>query len=70
MPTVLRIAPKDIFVNFEMSLAEVRLLHQALAIATIDFNGNVEKERVSATYAKSTFFPFLDDLIEEIEHGS
>lgn len=69
MPTIVRIAPKDIFVNIEMSLAEVRMLHQALAIATIDYNGNAEKEKVAATYAKSTFFPFLDDLLEEVEHG-
>ena len=70
MPTVLKVAPKDIFVNIEMSLKEVKKLHQALAIATIDYNGNVEKEKVAAIYAKSTFFPFLDDLIEEIEHGT
>ena len=70
MPTVLKIAPKDIFVNIEMSFEEVKMLHQALAIATIDYDGKVEREKVAATYAKTAFFPFLDDLIEEIEHGT
>jgi len=69
MPVVIRVAPKDIFVNIEMSLSEVRLLHQALGIATIDYDGNNEREKESATYAKTTFFPFLDDLLEDIEHG-
>ena len=69
MPVVIRVAPKDIFVNIEMSLKEVKMLHQALAIATIDYDGKVEKEKEAAIYAKSTFFPFLDDLLEEIDHG-
>lgn len=69
MPVIIRIAPKDIFVNIEMSLKEIKMLHQALAIATIDYDGNIEKEKEAATYAKSTFYPFLDDLLEDIRHG-
>jgi len=70
MPQILKVAPKDLYVTIEMSITELRKLREALGISRIDYDGAIEKEREAAEYAKSVFFPFLDDFLREMEHGT
>lgn len=67
---VLKVAPKDISVTMEISLVELRKLRDGLAIAKIDFNGEVNEEREAADFITRQFWPELNQLVEDLERGT
>lgn len=70
MPKVLNVAPKDIYVVMEIGLEELKKLRTVMDITKIDYNGKDEEETKAVKYFKEVFYPFVDEVLEEIKHGS
>ena len=68
MPEILEIAPKDIHVRIDFSLSEIRKLHLATGLSTLNYKGDIKDEKEAAEYFKH-WFEFLSGVLKDIEHG-
>lgn len=64
---VLAIAPKDIFVTFEMSLDNLRALITALECAELKYDGAEELNKKEAADYLMVFYKHLTDVRKRIE---
>ena len=66
---VLRIFSRDIYVETELSLNDLKKIKTALGRATLIPNEGEEKEKEACDYLIEVFEPKINSLIEEIEDG-
>jgi len=67
---ILSIEPKDIYVTFELSVAEIEKLLIGLGLTKIEYDGKNEEEKEAALYIEKTFFPELERIMKEIKNES
>jgi len=69
MAKVMKVAPKDIYVEIEFPIQELELLKEGLELAKIEYDGNKENDKEAARYIEQ-FWKFLDDFLREVKtHG-
>jgi len=65
---VLNVEARDIHVVFEMSLSELRHVRDAIDAAHINYASEEDpKLALSVKYLTGDFFPFIDELVEDLE---
>jgi hypothetical protein len=64
---IVDVAPKDIYVTFEMSIREINMVLDALEHSKVIFDSEEEPELVeSSNFLKNTFFKELDHISNDI----
>jgi hypothetical protein len=67
---IIDIYPKDVFVNVELSLAEVEYLVVVLNKAQLRYDSEKPTEVKAIEFVKDRFFPMLNSIVEENKDGS
>lgn len=64
---VLKIEPRDIYITFEMSIAQAIMLRKSLCmIDPIDLADTTDKEKQAVNYLTKDFYPALDKTIKDV----
>ncbi|MHA2202033.1 MAG: hypothetical protein ACXABN_19380 [Candidatus Thorarchaeota archaeon] len=67
---ILSIAPKDIYVTMEMSLADLRMIIRALDLSSIDYDGESRPEdKIAVMFLTKEFYPSIKEVITDLERG-
>lgn len=67
---VLGIEPRDIYVTFEMSHAQIELTLDFLDKCTIEYDSKTEPKLADAvSYVKNDFFKILNQVSEDLKQG-
>ena len=64
---VINIAPKDIFITFEMSLKDTEKVLDALSHAIIEIDMKDKKLVAANKFLKNDFFKTLDGIVKEVK---
>jgi hypothetical protein len=65
---ILSIAPKDIYVAMEMSLADLKMIIRALDLAKIDYDGESKPEdKIAVMFLTKEFYPSIKEVVTDLE---
>lgn len=68
---IVSVEARDVYVTMDMSLQEINYLMDFLDKSVVEYNGDEEPEMKKAdSFIKERFFPMLNQLTEELKHGS
>ncbi len=67
---VVDVAPKDIHILMDFSMKDLIYLKQILNNMTFDFDSNVPEQQAAADFLNNTFYPTINDTIEDLTNGS
>jgi len=66
--TVLRVAPKDIYVTMEMSLADLKMIIRGLDLAEIKYDGESKPEdKLAVMFLTNEFYPSIKEVVTDLE---
>lgn len=66
--SILRVAPKDIYVTMEMSLADLKMIIRALDLAKIDYDGEGSPEdKIAVMFLTKDFYPSIKEVVVDLE---
>lgn len=65
---ILQVAPKDIYVTMEMSLADLKMIIRALDLAKIDYDGEGSPEdKIAVMFLTKDFYPSIKEVVVDLE---
>lgn len=65
---VLKVAPKDVYVTFEISFADLKKVVDGISIAKMEYDGKGSPElAVGAVFVKTEFYPMMLQVVEDLE---
>lgn len=68
---IIKVAPKDIYVTFEIGLEDLKKIVTALDLAKINYDGKSNPEDAMAViYLTKEFYPAIREVIEDLERGA
>ena len=67
---ILRIVPKAVFVEFEMSYEDVLLLKRGLEVTELNLDTNAPYDLEVDTYFKKKLYPLIEELVTNLENGA
>lgn len=66
--SILRVAPKDIYVTMEMSLADLKMIIRGLDLARIDYDGEGSPEdKIAVMFLTKDFYPSIKEVVVDLE---
>lgn len=69
MPDFIGIQPRDVFVQVEFSIDEIRKLSVLMDLISINFDGKDKEETDAKEYFLNKFYPFFKELDKELRNA-
>jgi len=70
MPEVIQIRPKGIYVNIEFSMEELAMLKKGFDMIQINADLKDTEQFKVNDYIINKFYPFIRDIVKDLEHGT
>ena len=67
---VLRIVPREVFVEFEISFQDLLLLKEGLEATELNLDTTTKSGEKVDTYFKQRLYPMIKELVENLENGA
>jgi hypothetical protein len=65
---VLKVAPKDLYIQFEIAFQDLKKVVTALDLAKVQYDSQENPEHALAViYLEKEFFPLLNKVVEDLE---
>lgn len=69
MPAFIAIQPRDIYVQVEFPLNEIKKLRVFMDLIEINYDGKDKEETEAKEYFLNTFYPFFKELHKELTNA-
>jgi len=65
---ILRVAPKDIYVTFEISLKSLRQVVRGLELAELNYDGQENPDdKMAAIFLTKEFYPSIKEVVVDLD---
>ena len=66
---ILDVVAKDVYILVEFSLKELEMIKFLMDRATIDYNGESDREAEAVEFLHQKFFPFLEQTVKQVKEN-